>query len=546
MGILFIKRKKGYLTTKKCFKIVIEILIVSIFLTTICMYINRDIVLKGLFMDDLANWSWFRGLSFYDFAIKFYNSTRYRPVFEGLQYLIYTIVGTDPTRFTLINKIYNIVIALFIYYFVRKLNAGIAISFITSVFYIIAHYAYYQIGQAIGTIESTALFLSLIVLFLCLRLIGIIEMKKKLNIKLYYRDRILNIFFIFITYFLLVFDHERFLGTASIIVIAILFMPPIKHYGINIGTINDSKVNTNIKIICLFIYAIEIVVILLIRYLAIGKVIPAGTGGTYVEDTFNFNSFISYCLNQVAIIFGINIGPEHLVGISFSDIADYKIKYTVFISIAVIAVIIVSYVIVRVKNIIYKKENKNIQSYLNVADLIFLVFIASCIASSSVTIRVELRFVYVSFVASLIYLAYMCTYLFNRFDNYTVKVVYTILFVTVFIVRLPAELLYRNNFKNIYCYIDTKRINSLYDFTMGIYGVSDVLHNKKVYLVGDMFGMTNFYAEYFYKIYDKDNVGNKIILIDNYTNLPIEALDDESIVLYENYSLNCYSPLEIK
>ena len=496
-------------------------------------------------MDDLANWSWFRGLSFYDFAIKFYDSTRYRPVFEGLQYLIYTIVGTDPTRFTFINKIYNIIIALFIYYFVRKLNVGVIISLITSVFYLVSHYAYYQIGQAIGTIESTALLLSLLVLFLCLRLIGTIGKKDFNSSRQYLRDRYINIFFIFTTYFLLVFDHERFLGTASIIVIAILFMMPKKHYSINENS-EEQKSSFKVKIISLLIYVVEIIVILAIRYFAIGKVVPAGTGGTYVEDTFSFKTFITYCLNQVAIIFGINIGPEHLFGISFSDISDYRIKYAVYASIAIIVLIIISYLIIRIRDVARKKNTSDVLIRLNVTDLIFLIFIASCIGSSSVTIRIELRFVYVSFVASLIYLVYMCTHIFESVKSFLIRIIYTILFIAIFITRLPVELVYRDNFANIYCYVDMKRVNSLYDLTIGTYGVSKILHDKKVYLVGDIFGMTNFYAEYFYKIYDKDNIGNKIILINNYNDLPIEAFTDKSIVLYENYSLNCYSPLEIK
>ena len=497
-------------------------------------------------MDDLAHWSWFRGLSFYDFAIKFYDSTRYRPVFEAIQYLIYTIVGTDPTRFTLINKVYNIIIALFIYYFVRKLNAGIIISFITSIFYIIAHYAYYQIGQAIGTIESTALFLSLILLFLCLKIVGSVGKKSISSIKSYYGQKIINILLMFITYFLLVFDHERFLGTAAIIAIAILFMASYEYYGGSDNNAKSKKINRAVKIISLLVYFIEIAAILLIRYFAIGKVVPAGTGGTYVEDTFSFTGFLTYCLNQVAIIFGINIGPEHLFGISFSDIADYRIKYLVFASIVMIGIVIISYLIIRIKGIINKEKTGCDLVCINITDLIFLLFIASCIASSSVTIRVELRFVYVSFVASLIYLSYMCSYIFSETKKLSVKIVYVILFVFVFISRLPVELLYRDNFSKIYCYVDMKRMNSLYDLTMGTYGVSDVLHNKKVYLVGNVFGMTNFYAEYFYKIYDENNVGNKIILINDFNDLPIEALNDNSIVLYENYSINAYSLFESK
>ena len=90
---------------KKIVKNIIEYILVFTILTLLCLYINKGIVIKLLYMDDLLDWSWFRGLSLYEFAFKFYGSTKYRPIFEAIQYLLYTIIDTDPTRIVLFNEI---------------------------------------------------------------------------------------------------------------------------------------------------------------------------------------------------------------------------------------------------------------------------------------------------------------------------------------------------------------------------------------------------------------------------------------------------------
>lgn len=183
------------------------------------------------------------------------------------------------------------------------------------------------------------------------------------------------------------------MGTAAPIVIAIL-------------TAKDEKLINKTKIVSLLVFVLEILLICYIRYLAIGKVMPAGTGGTYVEETFSIAECIKYCFIQVAFIFGINIGPDYLYGIDFASLPDTMSKYSLIVSIALILIVILWYLIIRIMN---KQEMKYVA-----ADLLFLSFIAVCIGASSVTIRVELRFIYVSFTAAMLYLLYMCSFIVGK------------------------------------------------------------------------------------------------------------------------------------
>ena len=529
----------------------IEYLIAFIVLITICFIVNKGIVLKGLFMDDLYSWSWFRGINIFEYAFKFYEgSSKYRPFYEALQYIIHALVDTAPTRYTFINKILNSLTGLFIYFFSRKLKSGKLTSILISTLYIVGHYAYYQIGQAIGVLETASLTFSIITLYYAVKLTGLInEDNKKRTLK----ELNLNAYIMFLFYFITVFTHERFLGIAAPMFFAILFLEKY-------DKAKDKDIK-NLKIKYIIIFFVEIIIILGLRMIAIGKVVPAGTGGTNVEETFKISECIKYCFDQVKMVFGINIGPDYLFGIDFVSIKNPYIKISTYISMIIVIITFIFYIIKKIKN------DKNF-----IMDLLLLSFIAVCIGASSVTIRVELRFVYVSFVGALLYLSYIIAYLSDAYENSdksinikilsrrsnknninkkydnkirknificNVKLLPLLLALLFFITRLPIELEYRKHYDKIYCYVDMKRMNSLYDNTIGKYGVDDTLHNKKIWVQNNFYGMTKFYSEYFFKIYDKENIGNTINLYNVITEVDLSD-PINTIVLEEDFPNNEY------
>lgn len=510
----------------KRLKAIIEYVLAFALLLALCFYVNRDIVIKALYMDDLFHWAWFRGLNIFEFAFKFYYVSRYRPVFDAIQYIFYMIIDTDPFRYAIINKVYNSIVALFIYHFIKRVDAGRVIAFLFSGLYLIAHFAYYQIGQGIGSLETDAQFFALVILFFSLKLSGAIAKKDEFGgiILPTERDNVRNTVALFIMFFIISFTHERFMGTAVPIVIAVLMSRD-----------EDNMSISKRKIVSLLVFVLEILIICFIRFLAIGKVMPAGTGGTYVEETFNVFECIGYCFAQVACIFGINMGPEYLYGVDFFNLEGQKVKLLALVSIIIIAIVIVVYIYSRFK---YKSRKNSMAG-----DLIFLSFIAMCIGASSVTIRVEMRFVYVSFTAAVIYLTYMCGFICGNVELERFKLVPIVLLVLVFVTRVPIELRYRTYFPKIHCYVDLKRVNSIYDSTIGKYGIDEILHKKKIYIVDNIYGMTEFYSEYFFKIYDRENVGNKIILVHDISEIPESDIGDDTIILYENYEDNDYKPL---
>lgn len=497
-------------------KNIAKYIFIFIVLLLVCILVNKNLVIKGLYKDDLYNWSWFRGMNPLDFSFGFFSESRYRPFFNLIQYFEYLIVGTNPIIFTYFNFITNSLLALFVFHFSYRLKAGNLISFLISVLFIFSHFAYYEIGQAFGLLETEAQFLAILILFLCFKIVGIID-KKNINI---------TIIITLILFFILSFTHERYLCLMPLVLFSILFSSGYK---------DQSKTNVY-KLIYVSLFVVVLALIALVRYIALGKIIPAGTGGTSVEETFNFTETIKNCFKELLLIFGINVGPEHLVGIEFSAIPNIFTKFFGILSITAVLIIYAIY-------LIDKMHSKDKKSWL--PDIMFILFLGSCIAASSVTIRVEMRFVYASFTVCLLYLSYICGYIFDK-KNHFLSLIF-ILFTLVFIVmRMPLELRYRSYFNKVHCIVDQMMMNSLYDNTIGVYGVDDVLHNKKIYILNNYFGMTDFYAEYFYKIYDKENIGNKIIFISDINDLPYGPNDENSIVLVEDIVNNAYVRYNIR
>ena len=521
----------------------IEYILIFVILLLVGFYINRDVILKAFYMDDLFAWSWIPETDFYSFVFKFYdNSTRYRPFYYMLQYFVFKFVGTNVNLYVPVNIVLHTIVGFFVYYFAKKLNAGIFISFMLALLYEISHFSYYQIGQAIGIIETEAQLFALIILYL-----SITYLNKNDN-----RDN-LRFASLVTMLFILAFTHERFLGLFVVVAAAVILKYLLS---IDKNTILSARLIKNAlvqSLIRIGILVVEFGIIMYIRYLSIGKMVPAGTGGTYVEDTFNISQALTYAVDQVKFIFGMNIGPEHLVGIAFEKLSPIMKRIT-YLSIFMLMIIVLTYLVLKIYDIVIDIKNVK-KKFLYVLDrfkidILFLLFIAMCIGSSSVTIRVEMRFVYVSFTASLLYLAYISSEIMDMAKGLKrYLIVYNVLFVFIigfFLTRGINEINYRNYYNNIYFFIESNRNNSLIDLTIGKYGREKILDNDtRIYILHNNFEMTDFYAEYFFKIYDEKYVGNKIRFINDLNELPDDTTIDNTIVLIEDYANSCYAEYPI-
>ena len=580
-------------------------LLAFLFLLGSAYWINRQIHIKALYMDDLYLFSFFREQNFFEFSFPIGQAVRFRPVYWAISYIEMALVGADPNRYLHFNIFLNSLLAFFLFFFSLKMTKKRILSLSLGVLFLSTHFAYYQIGQAIGILETLALGFALLTLYFLYRQIDC-------------QERVFGkmLFFSHLFFFLLIFTHERYVALLPLFYIPLIFRGKqaevntavrVQNIGLkeaeesenakaldgakaadyakasesalsgiatvgkqyivveqgesenpNTGVSTSAYTNasagtsagasasaststsayTNVsesvsarkqnnperkalkrpKLLPFFLPFVQAFLFFGIRSLAIGSFIPKGTGGTEVQDGFSLTKALSHAFSQVFYIFGIQAGPDYLAGIPWEEVGR-KHRYVIYASIAVLAFSILLALLFAILKGKLKKEffGKNI---------LFLCFIALCIGCSSITIRVEMRWVYVSFAASLLYFAYL---LGNT--GMPIPTFFALLFVCL---RFPAEMKYRESFPRIYFWEDQDRMNSLAEQTIGKYGRDYVL-GKQVYILENNYKMSKFYGDTFFQVFDPEmsGQGTKIHFIKDFRELPSEANSYNSLVLKE-------------
>ena len=580
-------------------------LLAFLFLLGSAYWINRQIHIKALYMDDLYLFSFFREQNFFEFSFPIGQAVRFRPVYWAISYIEMALVGADPNRYLHFNIFLNSLLAFFLFFFSLKMTKKRILSLSLGLLFLSAHFAYYQIGQAIGILETLALGFALLTLYFLYRQIDCEE-----------RDFGKMLLFSHLFFFLLIFTHERYVALLPLFYIPLIFRGKQAEVNTAVGVQNiglkeaeesenakaldgakaadyakasesalsgiaavgkqyivveqgeseSTSVNTGAntsayisastgaytnvsesvnasasasanvsasagkqdksesqaqkrpKLLPFFLPFVQAFLFFSIRSLAIGSFIPKGTGGTEVQDGFSLTKALSHAFSQVFYIFGIQAGPDYLAGIPWEEVGR-KHRYVIYASIAVLAFSILLALLFAIRKGKLKKEffGKNI---------LFLCFIALCIGCSSITIRVEMRWVYVSFAAALLYFAYL---LGNT--GMPIPTFFALLFVCL---RFPAEMKYRESFPRIYFWEDQDRMNSLAEQTIGKYGRDYVL-GKQVYILENNYKMSKFYGDTFFQVFDPEmsGQGTKIHFIKDFRALPSEANFYNSLVLKE-------------
>ena len=555
-------------------------------------YVNRHIHIKALYMDDLYLFSFFREQDFFTFSFPIGNAVRFRPVYWALSYIEMVFVGNDPNRYWYFNVALNGLLACFLFYFSWVVSKGKKlIPLLLSVVFLSAHFAYYQIAQALGILETLALGFSLVTLYF---------LYQELNEEKHF---LRNLVFSHLFFFLLIFTHERYIALLPLFYVPLLFRGRAGKAKILTGGKNEGhqgqtdrdragqdtveaewkerEQKEKKKKIFFFTSPLPYILPLAqaflfyaIRKFAIGSFVPKGTGGTEVSESFKLGEALQNAFAEVYYIFGFQKGPEHLNGIPWEKVSP-DIRKLVYASIAVLAFTVMLsliFALVRIfkmekstgrnagsgmesgsgssiENSIGKKATKDLVNN-SVSDsvnnlrseqkreklarlrtfignnILFLLFIALCIGSSSVTIRVEMRWVYVSFAASLLYFSYLL-----GVSRLPLGTIFCLAFICL---RLPVERYYRSYFPQIYFWEDQDRMNSLAEQTIEKYGREGVL-GKQVYILENKYKMSKFYGDTFFQVFDEDfsGHGTKIHFIQDLTRLPKDANRKNSLVLEE-------------
>ena len=434
-------------------------------LLALAVWVNRGIEIKGLYMDDLYFWSCYGEQSFWEYVFPM-GSTRFRFLYYLAAWLEMAVVQNHTGLFVPINILLNAALSWMLYSIGRRLAASKGVGFLCGAMFLISRMAYYQIGQVLGLMETMALWMAVLILWYLYRYLNEEGQQRRYFIACG-------------LYFGVCFVHERYMALIPLFLLALLLKRSRKLWEWLAPVISFLAVQ-------------------LIRALTIGSVLPAGTGGTQVADTFSISRSIRFALSQAAYVFGINAGPEHLNGLPWSE-SPWLIRGLVILADLMVAALVVGLLIRLVKS------GKDVRRFLLKNIALFLGFIAMCIASSSVTIRVEMRWVYVSLAAALLFMAWMYGVLTAdvKKELYLKRLwPWGAAFACYVLLMLPVELFYRGYYPKLYLWPNQLRYNSLAGETYEKYG--DQLFGKTIYIIGDSYEMSDFTANTFFKVFDPE------------------------------------------
>ena len=545
------------------------------------LFINRHLSIRALYGDDLYLWSFYGCEDFWSFTFPKVTKGNFRPFYWAMSYLEFLLIGPHVHWYARFNVLLNVAISWVIYFFSRRLSRrtrvpqgvlpGQAVGLLTGMLYLQSHFAAYQIAQVLGLLESLALLLALLTLW------GLFDYMEGRGTCAYLRACL--------CFFLVIFTHERFIALAPLFYLALLtqycterrlcrrFAPSrTSHRPASSGTTDRGTPGSDMtscrkrggescaasddmlsgnrlgRLLELFLPLLILAVFFGSRMMVAGDAIPVGTAGTKVQDTFSLAQALGFAFTQVAYIFGVNAGHAIFCGVSFADSARW-VQALIGLSWISLLLMLVLYI-----RSVWKRGRMNarlngetaaserrdcrhlsITARLIGENLLFICFIALCIGSSSITIRLETRWVYVSYTAALLYLSYMLGEIAKKSRTAAV-LAFTLLFMAYGAVMTPVEHYDRQHYPNIFFFFDQDRVNSLADCTIGAVGAEDFLGKKQVYIYYNYYEMSDFYAEYFFKPFDpeKTGQGTEIHFIDRPDELPADATVENSIVLMEH------------
>ena len=510
-------KKMKAIKIKNIILVLIEAVIVFTVSFLMIKFVNKEVHVSGLHMDDLNAYMSYLELPTMKSWIIDYNPLRmhYRPVFYAMLFGIFNIVSSDFSRVVTINFFVNAGIAMTIYFLMRSLKIHRIISFITIVMYAFSNFSYYQIYQMIGIIEAFPLIISITILVSCVKSSGMTRERFLLHTKI-------NL----ILYLLMVFIHERYFPMLLLIMFSIGF---------------NKSIEKEIKIRYIVISLLELFFFFAIRYYHLRIIVPRGTDCTSLIEHFDLKRSIKFFYHQIMYLLGINLGPRYLCGLNLESVENVKDKTMILFSAFSIVFFFVLYFIRRIvsKNT-FKLSFKHLDFY-------FLLYIFLCILQSSLTIRVEIRWLYASFMGLLIYMGLLLKeFLLNKTGVVKIfKYILCLVFMIFISSRFLVNKLYKENDIFIFIVNEQRAVNSLMKYTVEKYGIEE-LRNKTIYITANNYKTISNYERYhIFDPFDKKITDKEMIIFTEGLTEEIIKNKDNNIIVLDESGIMEYSENEV-
>lgn len=404
--------------------------------------VNGPIKILALVQDDLSYWQLF-DLSRSDFFAFIFNvgANKFRPVLNVVTFILFYTFGASVWLFSYFNLFFSFVIASVLFYFFYRISKNVWVALALGTVFLASHLAYYNISQVFGIMEAMGILLASITLFFLWKFLNS-------QVNRYYWVGL-------ITFTSLIFVHERYLTLVLLFFITMLMIKfKRKNLLLMLLPVLPVIINLGLKVYVLKVRPLD------------------GTSGTAIADTFNFRQFISFFFSGCKYLVGINDGPAYLSGIPYSQAPAYIHAIVIIGIVLLISVLSFFFISLFSGRDLAIKIKKFI---------LFFTFIICTLTAASVTFRLEMRWLYISFVGLLFLLSYVMGVLIKEKKH--LKILLPLFFLWLLMVS-PTEMYYRKHYKNLYFWGNQAIGNEIYQKTLSTYGNN--FWSYKTYIITDL------------------------------------------------------------
>lgn len=321
--------------------------------------------------DDLGLWREVRSSSFLGFTFG-QSASKFRPVSNALLYVLVKTFNTNYVAYCTFNVALLAITAFLVWYLVRKISGSGVLGLSAAIVAMFARFAWYDVSQIQGTMEAELLIL---LLLMCIFVERVFRLWRPF-------DMIMATIFAGLG----MFAHERLI-VLSLVIAWIALIGPWP--------------NVRTRLILIVVALVPAVLNVGIKVI-IGVNFLTGTGGTTISpSSYSISHFAgNIVLNSV----GVPWGPLYLSATNFTVMTPAMKGISLLVAASVIALAalwISSVVTRRRRGIVVRLQLTRMSTWVVAYSVLVL--------SSSITIRVEMRWVFEPFIVLLIAIAQAIT-----------------------------------------------------------------------------------------------------------------------------------------
>jgi hypothetical protein len=382
-------------------------------------------------------------VSLLDRSVLDVTANRWRPVFASLIMLLTIAFGRNYEAYFWFNVALTLALVLLVYRLVLRLSSSVAIATAIAVTAVTSRFAYYQVTQVIGPVEALSL------VFLVLLIGSLVELERS--------GRVVHLGWAVLWFTLIIHTHERY---EALILFLLPFVITSRHLAIRARAVWCGA------------FMAPLALNIAVRHFVFHLPLLVGTGSS-TELGFTWRTTIQHYFEGGLNIFGVNVGPEYLRGLTYPFLSGpYRVASLglLVLSLVVLGAAFAVGTGARGKWLFSPGPRRSIMF----GTLLILVLILSV----SVTIRVEPRFLYAPFLVLLLLVAYSLSLLAQRPFFRPVTFAILVVFVTT---SVALDRKYADNLAGVYFMSARSGARQIVEQTVGRHGRDLVA--RRIYVV---------------------------------------------------------------